>query len=143
MVAPDDQRTGVGARRLFAIVDALIREAARGPCLQAVRRRLHGRVEIARGRARIVDGEIAERARDQRLRLLRIERDRGREIVDRELMLALALIEEATVVIGLRVVGPDRDRLVEVVERVDQLSALAKDGFKRVGGQAGKQNQTF
>jgi len=36
-------------------------------------------------------------------------------------MLALALIEQATIVIPLRAVGPQRDRLVEIAERVQRL----------------------
>ena len=47
----------------------------------------------------------------------------------------LALIEQAAVVIGLRVVGPDRDRLVEIVERVERLLLLpVDDAAADIGG---------
>ena len=50
-------------------------------------------------------------------------------------MLALALIEQATIVIILRHVGLQRDRLVEVLQRLDQLAFLALDqAASQIGG---------
>ena len=52
---------------------------------------------------------------------------RGREIVDRELVLVLALIEQAAIVIGFRIVGLQRDRLVEIGERLLVAALLRVD----------------
>ena len=64
-------------------------------------------VEIARSVLVVVDRDVAQAARDIGLGLLHRQPDRGRKIVDGEAVLALALIEQAAIVIGLRVVGPD------------------------------------
>ena len=98
--------------------EALIGEPPARPGLQALRLYLHGLVEIARRRLGVADRKIAERARDIRVGLLRRQPESRGEIVDGDLVLTLALIKQAAIVVGLRVVGLERDRLVEIAERL-------------------------
>ena len=59
-------------------------------------------------------------------------------VVDRELMLALPLIEQAAIVVRLGVVGLERDRLVEVVERLRAVPLLAvHDAAAEIGRRVG------
>ena len=56
------------------------------------------------------------RAGEQRLGLLRRQAVCRGEVVDRGLVLFFVLIEQAAIVIGLRIVGGERDRLVEILQ---------------------------
>src|SRR6185295_9891703 len=88
VVIPGDvECLGVGAGGLFLFAHALVGEAAAGPGVHALRLELHGLVEVGRRRLGVAGRELAQAARDARLGLLRRQPDRGREVVDRELVL--------------------------------------------------------
>jgi hypothetical protein len=93
---------------------------------------LHGLVEIGGGLLDLLQRKVAERAAEQRLGLLRRQAIRRREIVDRQLMLFFALIEQAAVVQGLRVVRIESDRLVELCERLLGFSGSCQRASPRV-----------
>ena len=105
MLLVEVERLGVGPRGLLFLAEPLIGEAPTGPGVQAVRLDRHRIVEIARRGFGVAEREPAEAARDIGLGLLLDQPDRGREIVDRELVLSLRLIEQTAIVIGLPVAG--------------------------------------
>src|SRR5579862_6285468 len=110
----DVERFRIRAGGLLLLPEPLIGKAAAGPGLGAHRVALHRLIEIARCRLVVADREVAQAARDELVGALRGEPERSGEIVDGELVLALALIEQAAAVIGLGIVGFQRDRLVEI-----------------------------
>src|SRR5208282_6694564 len=120
----DIERCGVGAGRLLLLPEALVSEPAARPSLQAQGLDLHGLVEIARRRLGVADCQVAERARHPRLGLLRGQPNGRREVVDSNLVLMLALIEQAAIVVGLRIVRLERDHFVEVAERLHAVALL-------------------
>src|SRR5437016_240645 len=83
IVALDTDRLGVGGGGLLLVAELLIGEAAARPGIEATRLDLDRIVEIACRRLRIVERESAQTARDERLRLLLDQAERGREVVDR------------------------------------------------------------
>src|SRR5882757_7108332 len=101
MVLLDADRLGVGGGRLLLVAEPLIRKPAAGPGVEAFRLDLDGVVEVARRCLRIAERETAQAARDERLGLLLDQAERGREVVDRVFVLALTLIEQPAVVVGL------------------------------------------
>src|SRR6202023_504692 len=114
-------------RGLFFQPEPLVGETAAGPGLGAGRIGLHGFIEIAGRRLVVVDREVTQAAGDEQVGALGGKPERGGEIVDGELVLALALIERTAAVIGLRIVGLERDRLVEIGQGLGALALQALD----------------
>lgn len=79
---------------------------------------MHGFVEVDRGLLRLVQCEVADRAREQRSGLLRLKTVRCGEVIDRQLMLLLGLVKQTAAEQRLRVVGIEPDRLVEFGQRL-------------------------
>src|ERR1700687_2944189 len=69
VVAADVERLGVGPSRLLLVVQPLVGEPAAGPGLDVLRIDQDRVVEVARRRLEIADGEVAQRARDERVGL--------------------------------------------------------------------------
>src|SRR5579863_4798722 len=97
----DIERLRIGAGGLVLLPETLVSEPPAAPGPHILRIELHRIVEIARRRLIVADGEIAERARDPRFCIVVFEADGGREIVDGELVLLPALIQQAAIVIGV------------------------------------------
>ena len=123
----DVERLGIGTGGLVLRSEPLVGKPAAGPGPHILRIELHRLVEIARRRLIVADGEIAQRSRDPWFGIAVFETDRGREIVDGELVLLPALIEQTAIVIGVGVVRLERDRLVEIAERIGGAALLAID----------------
>ena len=70
---------------------------------------------------------VAERARHEQIGLLCRQSQRDGEVVNSDLVLTLALIQETAIVVGLGVIGTKRDRLVEVGERLNLVALLPMD----------------
>src|SRR6516164_6841713 len=104
----DIERLGVGPGGFFLVAETLVSKPAARPGLQALRLHLYRFVEIAGRRFGVVQRQIAERAPDEHIGLLRRQSERRGEVVDRELVLTLRLIEQAAIVVGLGVVGAKR-----------------------------------
>ena len=80
---------------MVSVAEAFIGKPPGDPDLLVLRIGLHGFVEVDRGFLRLVQREITDRAREQRPGLLRLKTVRRREVVDRELVLLLALVKQA------------------------------------------------
>src|SRR6202035_375754 len=130
---------GVGAGGLGLVAETLIGKAPGYPDLRVLRIGLHRLVKIGGRLFGLVQSEVAERAAEQRLGLPRPQTTRCGKIVDRELVLLLALIEQAAIVIRLSVIGTKADRLVEILKRFPRLvprlvdHAAAKPGRRVIG----------
>src|SRR3954454_21382382 len=109
VVLIDVHRPRVGAGGFFLVAEPLVSQAATGPCADALWLDADRTVEIVGGVLDAVDRDVAQAARDIRLGLLHRQPDGSGEIVNRILVLGAALIEQAAVVISLRVIGPDHD----------------------------------
>ena len=79
---------------------------------------MHSVVKIGGRRFGVANRQIAERPRHMQLGLARREPHGRGEIVDGELVLMLALIEEAALIICLGIVRLERDGLVQVGKRL-------------------------
>ena len=81
-----------------------------------------------------LSSEITDRAAQQRFGPLRRQAIRGGEIVDSKLMVAFALMKHAAVVEGLGVVRVERDRMIELGERLFGFSGPCQRLAARRGG---------
>jgi hypothetical protein len=77
---------------------------------------LYRLVEVGGRFPGLVEREVAGRAAEQRLELLRRQAVGRGEILDRLLVLLLALIDQSAAIKGLHVVRIERDRAIEFRE---------------------------
>ena len=96
-----------------------------GPALGDVVVELDRHVEVGEGVVLVVQRQIGEAAAVIGFGRVRRQRDRGREILDREGVLALRLVDQAAIVVGAGVGGVELDRLLEIVEGVLGAPGLA------------------
>src|SRR5437762_11117127 len=126
---------GIAAGGLGFVAKPLIGKATGDPGLAVPRIRLHRLVEVGGGLLGFADGEVAERAAEQRLGLLRRQAVGRGEILDGEFMLLFALVEQGAIVIGLGIVGAKADRLVEILQRfAGLLHCLVNHAPAKIGG---------
>src|SRR4029079_8621853 len=127
VILVDVHRSRIGAGGAFFVAEPLVSKPAAGPGRDVPRLNADRAVEIAGGILEAVYRDVAQAPRDVGLSLLHRQSDCGREIVDRVIVLAAALIEQAAIVVGLRVVWPDHDRFVEILQSLQRLFLLAID----------------
>jgi hypothetical protein len=116
-------RVSLGRLLLFAaaLVDQrLVRPALRDPVVQPDRH-----VEVGKRILLVIGGEVGESATIIGLRRIRGERDGGREVLEREGVLSLGLVNQPPIVVGARIGRIQLDGLLEIVERVLRPASLA------------------